>query len=70
MTESPYNLEYWKRGTKVIEECLKKAVQADPLDVPFPLVGNEAKLYHWAQMEAYRHALEMMGYNDVEPRSK
>lgn len=54
-------LEYWSAGTEIIERCLQKAVEADPLNVPMPLVGDEALLWHRAQMEAYRHALEMMG---------
>lgn len=58
--ESP--LTYWKNGTKLIEECLAKARKADPGDVPFPLVGDEARLWHSAQATAYQHALEMMGW--------
>lgn len=53
--------QYWRDGTALIEACLAKAVRGDPSDVPMPLVGDEAKLWHQAQAEAYRHALEMMG---------
>lgn len=56
------DLEYWKDGTRLIEECLAKARRADPGDVPFPLVGDQARLWHSAQVAAYQHALEMMGY--------
>lgn len=52
---------YWRGGTRIVEGCLAKAVRADPLDAPIPLVGHEAKLWHEAQANAYRHALEMMG---------
>ncbi len=55
------DLRYWAEGTKLIEECLAQALRADPDDVPFPLVGNEAKLWHSASASAYQHALEMMG---------
>lgn len=55
------DLDYWRAGTKIIEECLANAIKADPGDVPFPLVGAEAKLWHQAQAVAYQHALEMMG---------
>lgn len=54
-------LEYWGEGTVLIEECLAKATRADPGDVPFPLVGEEAVLWHRAQAAAYQHAIEMMG---------
>jgi hypothetical protein len=56
------DIKYWKKGTKLIEACLAKSVAADPLDVPFPLVDNDAKIWHMAQRAAYQHALEMMGY--------
>lgn len=54
-------VRYWKRGTDLINECLKTAARADHGDAPFPLDHAEAKFWHNAQMEAYRHALEMMG---------
>lgn len=47
-------------GIEIVEKCLKKAIAAAPEDAPFPLLGKEAKLYMRAQMEAYRHSLEMI----------
>ncbi|MEM8515091.1 hypothetical protein RCH14_004451 [Massilia sp. MP_M2] len=47
-------------GIEVVEKCLQKAIAAAPEDAPFPLLGNDAKLYMRAQMEAYRHSLEMI----------
>lgn len=55
------SIKDWQDGTKIIQECLVQAEKADPCDVPFPLVGDEARLWHCAQFNAYRHALEMMG---------
>lgn len=52
---------YWREGAKLIQACLDKAAKADPLDAPIPLTGESARLWHDAQMNAYRHALEMMG---------
>ena len=48
------------RGINTIENCLKDSVAADPSNAPFPLSEKEAKLWHLAQMEAYKHALEMI----------
>jgi hypothetical protein len=47
-------------GIKIVEECLAKAVEAKHEDAPFPLDEAQAKLWHRAQMEAFRHALEMI----------
>lgn len=58
-------VKYWRDGTKLIEECLAKATKADPGDAPFPLVGDEVRLWHIAQLNAYRHALEMMGHPEA-----
>lgn len=63
-------LAYWQRGTDLINECLKKAHRADHGDAPFPLDEKEAKFWHNAQMEAYRHALEMMGVPENAPVKK
>lgn len=64
-------IRYWKRGTDLINECLKKAAKADPLDAPMPLIGIEASRWHSYQAEAYRHALEMMGLpQDFGPIAK
>lgn len=54
-------MRYWKRGTDLINDCLKKAARAEHGDAPFPLGADDAKFWHNAQAEAYRHALEMMG---------
>jgi len=54
-------LAYHAQGARIIEACLAKAAKADPLDAPMPLTGDDAALWHRAQVEAYRHALEMMG---------
>ena len=63
MTPDPQTLiAYWQHGQQIVERCLEKAQQANPADAPMPLVGDEAALWHRAQMEAYRHCLEMMGY--------
>lgn len=56
------DIDYWKRGTAVIEKKLEQAQEADPANAPFGLVGDEAKLWHQAQASAYQHALEVMGY--------
>lgn len=47
-------------GLKVLEKNLQKAQKADAQDAPFGLVGDEARIYHNASFEAYRHALEML----------
>lgn len=57
----------WKEGADVIEGCLAKAVRAEHSDAPFPLDEAQAKLWHQAQAEAYRHALEMMAPSGHEP---
>lgn len=63
MTADPKTLiAYWQHGQNIVERCLEKAQRAHPADAPMPLVGDEAALWHRAQMEAYRHCLEMMGY--------
>lgn len=54
-------LIYWLNGAAIIEEYLKVAIAENPADAPFPLVGREAAIWHEAQADAYRHALEMMG---------
>lgn len=59
-------IRYWKRGTNVIKDCLAESVRADVMDAPIPLVGIEAKRWHAYRAEAFRHALEMMGYPESE----
>jgi hypothetical protein len=60
-------MRYWKRGTDLIKDCLAKSVRADHGDAPFPLDHTEARFWHNAQMEAYRHSLEMMGVPEDAP---
>lgn len=60
-------LQYWLDGTRLIEACLAKAEKAEFEDAPFPLDPEQAALWHRAQLEAYRHALEMMGVPEDEP---
>lgn len=55
------DMEYWNAGTEIIEKCLADAIRAYTNDVPIPLVGEQAKLWHMASASAYQHALEMMG---------
>lgn len=45
----------------ILERALAVAVRADPSDAPFGLDPEQAALWHRAQVEAYRHALEMLG---------
>lgn len=47
-------------GIALIEEKLEIAKRRLPGDVPFPLVGREADLYHEASYNAYSHSLEMI----------
>jgi hypothetical protein len=61
-------MDYWKEGAAIVEACLAKAQKADPSDAPMPLVGKKAALWHRAQAEAYRHALEMMAPPGTEGR--
>lgn len=51
---------YWRQGAQIVQACLDKAAKADPLDAPMPMTAAEAAIWHRAQVEAYRHALEMM----------
>ena len=55
-------IKYWRQGEAIVEAALAKAVAADPLDAPMPLLGREAEIYHQGRADAFRHALEMMGY--------
>lgn len=58
-------IAYWRRGTEIIEGRLLKAVAAKHEDAPFPFDAEQAALYHAAQVDAYRDALEMMGVPDA-----
>lgn len=59
-------LEYWLKGTAIIEGRLAKAALAKHEDAPFPLDAEQAALWHAAQVDAYRDALEMMGVPESE----
>lgn len=61
IAEKDSMLAYWRDGAGIVETCLAVAVEAKPETAVFPLIGREAQLWHQAQAEAYRHALEMMG---------
>lgn len=61
MSVSKDLMTYWRDGHAIVEARLDKAVKADPSDAPIPLTGEQAKLWHMAQADAYRDALEMMG---------
>lgn len=61
LREARASLKYWRDGAAIIEKCLLAAEVADPLDVPFPLTGADAKRWHEAQRSAYQYALDMMG---------
>lgn len=54
-------LVYWKGGHEIIEARLAKSAAAEHGDAPFPLDAEQAALWHSAQADAYRDALEMMG---------
>lgn len=54
-------------GLNLIEACLAKATKAVHGDAPFGLDHDEAKLWHRAQQEAYRHVLEMV---TVDPATR
>lgn len=49
-----------KTTRDILEACLSKAVRADHQDAPFPMDATQAKIWHDAQANAYRHALEML----------
>ena len=63
---APTLTAYWQQGATIIEACLSKADRCSKdshegfLEAPIGLTPEQAKLWHQAQMEAYRHALEMM----------
>jgi hypothetical protein len=44
----------------LFEAALAKAEKADPSEVPFPLVGDQAALWHRAQASALQWVLEML----------
>lgn len=50
-------------GIALVEHQLGVARRGDPGDVPWPLVGAEARIYHEASIGAYVHSLEMVSSN-------
>lgn len=54
-------LKYWNDGNAIIEKCLSRACAAATADAPFGMDDADAAIWHEAQRNAYRHALEMMG---------
>lgn len=52
-------------GLDIIERKLTEADAADPADAPFPLVGEQANLWHRATASAYLHAVEMCNSDSV-----
>lgn len=52
-------IQLMREGADAIEQCIRKAERADPADVPF-LGAEYAAIWHRAQAEAYRHALDLM----------
>ena len=63
---APTLTAYWQQGAKILEACLAKAERCSKdaqeafLEAPVGLTHEQAKLWHSAQANAYRHALEMM----------
>jgi GNAT superfamily N-acetyltransferase len=47
-------------GIALVENALVTATRASPTDAPFPLVGEEARIYHEGTTAAYVHSLEMV----------
>lgn len=47
-------------GIALVENQLVTATRAAPKDVPFPLVGEEARIYQEGATAAYVHSLEMV----------
>lgn len=50
-------------GIALVEHQLGVARRGDPSDVPWPLVGAAARIYHEASIGAYVHSLEMVSSN-------
>lgn len=47
-------------GIARVENKLTTAKRAAPADAPFPLLGEEARIYHQGAASAYTHSLEMV----------
>lgn len=60
MREALFGKHGVESGLAIIEKCLATAVKGDHGDSPFGMDPTDAKLWHRAQMEAYRHVLEMI----------
>lgn len=52
-------------GIALVENQLTTSKQASPGDAPFPLVGEEARIYHDGALSAYVHSLEMVSSDCV-----
>ena len=53
------------RGIDLVENQLARSKRGAPADVPFPLVGEEARIYHKGSISAYVHSLEMVSSDCV-----
>lgn len=53
-------LERVVRGLDIIEASFKVSQRSRHIDAPFPLDGDEARLWHKAQSSAYLYVLEMI----------
>jgi len=60
--DGPYGLVH---GIVLIEDQLATATRAAAEDAPFPLRGNDARIYHEAAKGAYVHSLEMVSSDCV-----
>lgn len=52
-------------GIALVENQLVTSTRSAPADVPFPLVGEEARIYHEGSISAYVHSLEMVSSDCV-----
>lgn len=52
-------------GIALVENQLATSTRAAPADAPFPLVGEEARIYHEGAISAYVHSLEMVSSDCV-----
>lgn len=66
---APYNAEYWIAGTQIVKAARKKTIEeASGSDwyshAPMGMAPETARGYLAGMIDAYQHALEMMGYGD------
>lgn len=59
--------KYWSEGTAIVEAARNKAIaQAKSEEwyswAPMGMSPEQARGYHAGKIDAYQHALEMMGY--------